>query len=247
MRTLMLALVLLCQPALAQHETGSDVLAGEQAFQTLCANCHGASGNLVAGIDLGHGRFRQAYTDEQLANLIMKGIEGKPMPANPAMKPEQAQQLVAYLRSRALVPDLAAGGDAVRGKALFADKGNCFSCHRVGTEGSRLGPVLTSIGVLRNSNYLATSLLDPDKEVQPNNRWFRVTTKSGEKVEGRLLNQDVFSVQLLDSKEQLRSLARTDLRQAGFAPSPMPSMKGVLDDQELRDLVQYLVSLRGDK
>lgn len=244
----MLALILLGPNCvLAQHETGSDILAGEQAFQTICANCHGAAGNMVAGIDLGHARFRQAYTDEQLANVILKGIEGKPMPGNPAMKPEQAQQLIVYLRSRALVPDAAAGGDALRGKALFSGKGNCFACHRVGIQGSRLGPVLTSIGVLRNSSDLATSLLDPNKEVQPNNRWFSVTTISGNKIEGRLLNQDEFSVQLLDSKEQLRSLAKADLRQSGFAPSPMPSMKGVLSEQELKDLVQYLVGLRGDK
>lgn len=248
MRTLLLAVMLLCQQtALAQHETGSDVLAGEQAFQSICANCHGAAGNLINGIDLGHARFRQPYTDAQLTTIILKGIEGKPMPANPNMKPEQAVQLVAYLRSRAQVADAAAGGDVARGKALFAGKGKCFSCHRVGADGARTGPDLTAIGVLRNSNDLATSLLDPDKEVQPNNRWFSVTTNKGEKIEGRLLNQDMYSVQLLDSKEQLRSLSKADLKQSGFVASPMPSVKGVFNEQELKDVVQYLVSLRGNK
>ena len=233
--------------AFAQHETGADILAGEQAFQSICANCHGAAGNLVAGIDLGHARFRQNYSDEQLQAIILKGIEGKPMPANPTMKPEQAQQLVAYLRSRAQVADAALGGDAARGKALFAGKGKCFDCHRIGMQGSRLGTDLTSIGVLRPSQQLMSSLLDPDKEVQPNSRYYQATTKRGEKIEGRLLNQDAFSVQLLDSKEQLRSLQKNDLSQFGFAPSPMPSLQGKFNEQELKDLVQYLVSLRGDK
>ena len=62
---------------------------------------------------------------------------------------------------------------------------------------------------------------------------------------GRLLNRDIFTVQLLDSNEQLRSFARADLRGEGFIPSPMPSARGLFDDQELADIVQYLVSLRG--
>jgi putative heme-binding domain-containing protein len=245
-------IVLLCGLAAAgiaqaQHETGADVLAGEQAFQSICANCHGAAGNLIAGIDLGHARFRQPYTDEQLTGIILKGIEGKPMPPNPTMSAAQAQQLVAYLRSRALVPDAAAGGDAVRGKALFNGKGECLGCHRVNGEGSRLGPDLSDIGVLRNSNALATSLLDPNAEVQPKNRYYSVVTTKGERVEGRLLNQDAFTVQLLDTSEQLRSFQREALQSAGFLPSPMSSLKDKFSEQELADLVQYLVSLRGDQ
>lgn len=230
----------------AQHETGADVLAGEQAFQSICANCHGAAGNLIAGIDLGHARFRQPYTDDQLTNIILKGIDGKPMPPNPTMSAEQAQQLVAYLRSRALVPDAAAGGDAARGKALFTGKGECLSCHRVNGEGSRIGPELSDIGVLRNSNALATSLLDPNAEIQPKNRYYAVVTRSGERIEGRLLNQDAFSVQLLDTKEQLRSFQKDALQSHGFATSPMPSLQGKFSEQEIADLVQYLVSLRGE-
>jgi len=244
---LVISLFFFSETSFPQHETGSDILAGEQAFMGICANCHGAAGNLVAGIDLGHARFRQNYSDDQLQNIILKGIEGKPMPANPTMKPEQAQQLVAYLRSRASVPDAALGGDVKRGQALFAGKGQCFSCHRVGAQGSRVGPDLSGIGVLRNSNDLLTSLLEPDKEVQPNNRFYTLVTKGGQKVSGRLLNHDAYSVQLLDTNEQLRSFNYADLQSYGFAPSPMPSLKGTFNEQELKDLVQYLVSLRGDK
>src|SRR5688500_17490731 len=136
----------------AQHETGADVLSGEQAFQNYCANCHGVTGNLIAGVDLGHGNFRQPYTDDELVAIIMNGIPGKPMPATPNMTTEQASQVVAYLRSRATLPDAAAGGDAERGRALFAGKGECFGCHRIGGDGSRLGPELGGVGLLRTSD-----------------------------------------------------------------------------------------------
>lgn len=231
----------------AQHETGADVLSGEQAFQNYCANCHGVAGNQIAGVDLGHGTFRQPYTDADLVAIIMNGIPGKPMPATPGMNSVQAEQVVAYLRSRATQQDAAEGGDAARGAGLFAGKGECYSCHRIAGQGSRLGPELDRIGLLRTSAELAASLLDPGQQVQPNQRFYTVVTKAGQQVTGRLLNHDAFSVQMLDTGEQLRSFMKADLQQQGFAPTPMPSLRDVFSEQELADIVQYLVSLRGDQ
>ena len=49
-----------------------------------------------------------------------------------------------------------------------------------------------------------------------------------------MLNQDIFTVQLLDSKEQLRSLQRADLKEFTFIDkSPMPSYRGKLSPQEI--------------
>jgi putative heme-binding domain-containing protein len=230
---------------LAQHETGADVLSGQQAFQNYCANCHGVAGNQIAEVDLGHGTFRQPYSDAELVSIILNGIPGKPMPATPNMTSVQAEQVVAYLRSRATQPDAAAGGDAARGAELFAGKGECFSCHRIAGEGSRLGPQLDRIGLLRTSDELAASLLDPGAKVQPDQRFYTVVMKNGEQVTGRLLNHDAFSVQMLDTDEQLRSFMKADLQQEGFAPSPMPSLRENFSAPELADIVQYLVSLRG--
>ena len=56
---------------------------------------------------------------------------------------------------------------------------------------------------------------------------------------------DTFNVQLLDTKEQLRSFAKSDLREMGFLASPMPSYRGTLSPQEIADMVSYLSSLRG--
>jgi hypothetical protein len=74
----------------------------------------------------------------------------------------------------------------------------------------------------------------------------RLVTRDGATITGRLLNQDAFTVQLLDSKEQLRSMMRSDLKEFAFIDtSPMPSYKGKLSPEELTDLVSYLVSLQG--
>jgi putative heme-binding domain-containing protein len=231
--------------ALAQHETGSDVFTGERAYQSYCANCHGAAGNQVANVDIGRGVFRRPYSDEELVGIVMRGIPGTPMPATPNMNREQAIQVVAYLRSRTVAKDVTAGGDATRGRVLFAGDGQCLTCHRVQGEGSRRGPDLSRIGTLRTADELARSLLDPQAEVQPANRTYRVEMRNGPATNGRLLNQDAYSVQLLTDEEELRSFQKADLLRHGFTASPMPSIRGKWSDQQLADVVSYLVTLRG--
>src|SRR4051812_17429376 len=233
------------QPAYAQHETAADLLDGERAFKGNCANCHGPDGDQIQGIDLGRGRFRRTMTDEDLVRIIRTGIPNTPMPASASMSVEQAQQIVAYLRSRAAGMAVASVvGDAARGQAIVAGKGSCTTCHRLNGAGGRVGPDLSSIGAQRQAAELQRALIDPNADVQPQNRFYRVTLKDGTRVEGRLLGHDTFSVQLLDSKEQLRSFNKTDLREGSFVASPMPSFKTTLTAQELADVVSYLSSLR---
>jgi hypothetical protein len=52
-------------------------------------------------------------------------------------------------------------------------------------------------------------------------------------------------VQLLDTREQLRSFNKSEVRELGFVPSPMPSFRGKLNPQEIADVISYLSSLRG--
>src|SRR6185436_9999525 len=200
--------------AAAQHETAADLLDGERAFRNTCANCHGPDGDVIAGIDLGRGRFRRPLTDDDLVRIIRTGIPNTPMPAS-QMTVEQAQKIVAYLRSTAKTrAGSVIAGDASRGKAAFQQ--GCVSCHRVAGAGSRVGPDLTDVGARRNGVELERALLDPGADVAPANRTYRVVLKDGTAVTGRLLGHDTFSVQILDSKEQLRSFAKADLREMGF-------------------------------
>jgi putative heme-binding domain-containing protein len=162
------------------------------------------------------------------------------------MTEEQASRIVAYLRSVAATKRTASvAGDVMRGKSIYESKGNCASCHRVDGVGSRLGPDLSKIGQLRRAVDLEQSLIDPAAEVLPTNRFYRVVTKNGTAITGRLLNIDTFTVQIMDSKEELRSFVKADLKEHGFAPSPMPSYKSTLSPQEQADVVSYLVSLKG--
>ena len=135
-------------------------------------------------------------------------------------------------------------GDAANGKAIFEGKGNCTNCHRIKGNGSRFGPDLSEIGA-RRPDQLQTSILDPDAEILPANRIYRVVDKNGAATVGRLLNLDTFTVQMIDRQERLLSFEKSNLREFGFVDkSPMPSFKGRLTDQEVIDVVNYLWSLK---
>lgn len=229
----------------AQHETAFDIEDGGRAFQTTCANCHGPDGDEIAGIDLGRGEFRRPLSDADLVRIIRTGIPNTPMPASNVSE-EQASRIVAYLRSVAASRRSGSVvGDAERGKLLFEGKGTCTSCHRVNGSGSRLGPDLSRVGQVRRARELEQSVVDPGAEVAPTNRFYRVVTRDGVTITGRLLNLDTFTVQLIDSKEQLRSFVKSNLREHGFTPAPMPSYRGTFSQQEVADVVSYLVSLKG--
>jgi len=235
----------LASPAVAQHATAFDVQDGRRVYEGLCAACHGPDGNLIAGIDFSRGLFRRAYSDDELAATIMTGIPNTPMPPNPNMRQDEALRVVEYLRSMSAGRETKTDGDARRGRALFEGKGECRDCHAVRGVGSRVGPDLTSIALVRRVGELERSLLDPKAEVQPENRFYKVSPKSGQPVVGRLLNRDTFTVQLMDLDERLRSFQIADLREHGFDDTPMPPARDKLSTQEIADVVSYLSSLRG--
>lgn len=139
----------------------------------------------------------------------------------------------------------AQGGDAAKGKALVASSG-CLNCHRIGDTGSRLGPNLSDIGDRRTPERLQRSIVAPDEEVLPENRFVSVTLKDGSTVRGRLLNHDALSVQLIDPKEQLRSFRTSEIRSYKILTSGlMPSFENKLSTQQVADVVAYLSSLKG--
>jgi putative heme-binding domain-containing protein len=232
---------------LAQHSfTPIDVEDGGRLFRANCTICHGAQGDGVPGIDLMHGKFRHAKDDDDIAAIIRSGIPGTAMPPN-NFTDFTALTIVAYLRSMAAATaTTTSGGDPARGKAIYEGKGKCAGCHRIRGVGARLGPDLSEIGNLRLAGELERSLTDPDAEVLPQNRHFRAVTKDGATITGTILNEDKYSVQLLDSNGRLVSLKRSSLRESAFVEkSPMPSYKDKLTHQELSDLVSYLGSLKG--
>ena len=234
------------QPA-AQHageHSQQDIQSGSVVYGLQCSQCHGPTGDQVGGVDLRTGRFRHATSDEDLRRIITNGIPGTSMPGR-KLDPAQLTTLVAFVRNmRDFNAAVVALGDAARGRGLYEGNG-CASCHRIGASGSRIAPDLSEIGGLRNPAALQQSLLDPTSVMMPINRPVRLVTKDGRTINGRRLNEDTYTVQLMTDREELMTVLKSDLKELRIlTTSPMPSYRDKLTASQLADLVAYLASLQ---
>ena len=223
----------------------ADIEYGLSVYLEQCAACHGEAGDGVAGVDLRSGRLRRAALDRELIQLIRSGIPGTGMLAFDLDTAEMTG-IVAYLRNMTYEIDAATLGDAARGRVIFEGAGDCLSCHRLQGRGLRNGPDLTRIGAVRPLSALRRSLLDPTGTMRPIDRPVELVTADGTRVTGRRLNEDTYTVQILDDEARLRSFDKADLRELRVIErSPMPAYGDRLDPAELADVLAYLVSLKG--
>ena len=222
-----------------------EIEGGGRLYTSNCTGCHGPEGDGVSTVNFSRGQFRRSSSDDDLVRVIVRGIPGTAMPPG-NFSEGQAGTIVAYLRSMAGSGAGSSSGDAARGKVVFEGKGACLTCHSVAGNGSRVGPNLSEIGQVRRAVELEQSILDPGAEIRAENRAVRAVTRDGATIQGRLLNQDTFTLQLLDANERLMLLEKSNLREFSIlTTSSMPSYRGKLTAQEVADLVRYLSSLKG--
>ena len=80
----------------------------------------------------------------------------------------------------------------------------------------------------------------------PINRPVRIVTRDGRTISGRRLNEDTFTIQLIDANERLVAIDKSEIKQyEKAAASTMPSVAGKLSGDEIADLIAYLLSLKG--
>lgn len=242
-------------PAASQQHAGSvtaaDIAAGGRLYGAQCAGCHGASGNQVAGVDLARGTFRSASSDEALARVITEGVPGTAMRAH-RFSPQELSVLIAYVRSMASAPTTMSaaaslhGGNPTVGRMIVEGKGRCLTCHRINANGSRRAANLSDIGATRTADAINSALVNAITIVAPDRRFVRAVTRDGKVIAGRRLNEDTFTVQLLDDQDRLVSLAKSELREYSVSRAlPESAHTVALSEEERRDVLSYLISLKG--
>jgi putative heme-binding domain-containing protein len=230
-------------------DTEVDERIGGRVFLAECGRCHGqdAKGNDETGApDLTRGRLRTATTDAGLFQVIRDGIPGTAMIGIGWAPEPTIWQIVAYVNTLRIDPgDYDLPGSVDRGRQIFDGKGNCASCHMVQGAGGRRGPDLSTVANRRKPEELKTDLADPDDTVEP--RWWtlKVTRADGSLVEGLRMNEDTFTLRIMDAGENLWHFSKKEIRSLErIETSTMPSVTGSLTASEMDDLVAYLFSLR---
>jgi putative heme-binding domain-containing protein len=222
-----------------------DIQVGSRLYTGQCAPCHGTTGDTVQGINLRRGQFRRPMSDEDLRKTITTGISSAGMPPF-AFAPAELDGVIAFIRAGFDVGGLAVKvGDPARGRPIFEGKGACGTCHRVAGKGPRSAPDLTDIGNLRTPSQLHRSITAPTTQMMPINRPVTLVTTDGKTIRGRRLNEDTYTVQLIDDQENLLSFVKTDIENMQLGKtSPMPAATN-LTGEEVSDLIAYLLTLRG--
>jgi cytochrome c oxidase cbb3-type subunit III len=236
--------------------------AGEYEFRINCAFCHGLGARGGGrGPDLSKAAKRHGSTDAQLFSTISNGVPGTVMPANGTngqgvgMTDEEIWQIITYIRSIEVKAPSQSIGDPSRGRPLFEGDANCSSCHMVHGKGGRLGPDLSDVATSRTKEALIESVRTPNqrlawgltestKEFAQEYRSATLVTADGKKLKGVTLNEDQFSIQVMDFSQQVHSFDKSQLRSLTVTrESLMPAYdSATLSDRDLNDIVAYLLS-----
>jgi len=240
--------------------------AGEFQFRINCAFCHGLGAHGGGrGPDLTKAHKRHGSSDGEIFQTINDGVPGTAMPPNGTtgqgvgMTAEEIWQVITYLRSVEVKTPAQPVGNAGHGKELFYGDANCSGCHMVEGKGGRLGPDLTGIGGARAPEYivdsvrhpshrLATGLIEATKEFPQEYETVTVVTTDGKEIKGVTLNEDHFSVQLMDASEHIYLFEKNKLRSFQKSrASLMPAYNtSLLNTTDLQDIVAFLLSV-GEK
>lgn len=260
-----LACASVSQPLFAQEKNpyaGDPKIAklGEYQFRLNCAFCHGLGARGGGrGPDLTRVQKRHGNSDAEMFHNIHDGIPGTAMPAatnggiGVGMSDEEIWQVVSYLRSVQVKAPAQPAGNATHGKELFNGALACSRCHMIEGKGGRLGPDLSTVGGSRSTEYLVESVRNPSrrlaqgifeamKEFPQEYVSVSVVTADGTKLSGVVLNEDRFTLQMLDTREQLHLFEKDKLRSFETRrESAMPVYdQKALSDGDLQDLIAYL-------
>ncbi len=223
------------------------IQAGMGVYRVRCADCHGIDARGIRSPDITQV-WARGRTDAALFRTIRNGVPGTEMPAHPAPRTTDTDiwRILAYLKTLAATADAEpARGIAASGESLFA--ANCLACHRVGARGGHLGPDLSRIGVARAREALARQIRGNMADVRPGYEPVTLTTPAGHQIQGVKKNEDLFSVQIMDTTERIQGYLREDMKSVTTEKqSSMPAFgPDRLTDAQLDDLLAYLTSLQG--
>ncbi len=218
------------------------VTAGDKLFHERCAVCHGQGGQGAMASNLVQTRTVRGGTPASVFQIIRRGIPGTDMPPQPDLEADRIWEMVAYLRAQALPgrqPPLE--GDVQAGRAVFEDAG-CIGCHIVNGSGGFLGPPLDAISRQKTSAAIRQDVVEPNLELADGFETVTAVTEDGQRVEGVLKYEDTFTVLVLTTEGNVRSLQRPRLQDLEMPKrSHMPSDFGEkLSATELTNLLAYL-------
>jgi len=132
------------------------------------------------------------------------------------------------------------------GKNMF-DATLCSSCHSMRGEGGAIGPDLTQVGTRFSAKDILEHTLDPNKEISDQYAATVFTMKDGSSIVGRLINEENGKYSVSQNPfmpQSLREISKADVASTKLSKVSLmlPGLLGGLNDEEIKDLVAYMVA-----
>lgn len=138
------------------------------------------------------------------------------------------------------------GGNLQNGINLFRyhSGAQCVRCHIVGKRGNLVGPELTDIAIRLNHEQLLEALVDPAARIAPGFGRITAVMKDGQRIEG-FFEAETPTTMTLVAADSTHELAKADVVKTEATASGMPPMGLLLGKTELRDIMAYITTLKG--
>jgi quinoprotein glucose dehydrogenase len=180
---------------------------------------------------------------------LINAAEVKPTPELKAAVASFRRQQQEAGNVVALWSECLEGGDAEQGRTIFFGRSaaSCRRCHKVKASGGEVGPDLSKIGKEKDRSYLLEAIVDPNAKVAKGFETVILVTIEGRIHSGILKSEDDTVVQLMTPTGAMVSIAKDEIDERANGQSGMPQdLVKNLTRSEIRDLVEYLTTLKSD-
>lgn len=138
------------------------------------------------------------------------------------------------------------GGDAARGETIVwgRSEASCRRCHKVNDNGGEVGPNLTTIGKDKSREYLLESIVHPNAQIAKGFETTTMITDRGRIIAGIVQEENDEEVTLMKPDGELVRIPKDTIDQRATGQSAMPELAKFLSKRDLRDIVEYLATLK---
>lgn len=184
---------------------------------------------------------------DSILNLLLNSFEEYP----PSLKLDLTEA-AAVRQINATAPDFThtlEGGDADRGRNLFMNHiaAQCIRCHKVKDgKGSDIGPNLKSAGLQGRSHHLE-AIVDPQKTITEGYGSISLTLENGQSIAGLFKSEMKGVIEIKDAEGVITRVASENVKERTPVISTMPPMGTILTKREIRDIIEYLSTLKSKK
>jgi putative heme-binding domain-containing protein len=188
--------------------------------------------------------------DKMVDNKLPTGIKLDLMEAVEASNEEKLVAKLDALKVKGTLTDefkeALYGGSVTEGRNIFLYNSTvqCVRCHIVGGEGTTVGPNLKGVASRISREQLLQALIEPSARISPGYGTTNFVLTDGQEVSGSIISETADEIQVRTNDAEPLRIAVSRIKTRENLPSGMPPMGSMMSKREIRDVVEYLSSLK---